>query len=263
MSKIDKEHLINCNENVMGKSIYRVFKIEHLLEWFETGKVAFCNPGKWEDPWEGYLFKKAFHLDQNNLGVLPYLNLFYAQCWSSRNEESDIIWKLYSTDINGVRIKIKVGNFYQKIIVSDEFNMNLHDYHSPELFVGKVKYYNDNTIKKVSKKLKKREFDNKTITQNSDKKLENTTVNILFRKRKAFHHESEIRFVYCTNNLEYNHLHSDIPKLYTFTINPYDIINEIIFDPRMDEKEFQSYREKLHFEYKCSCKIDQSGLYKI
>ena len=190
MNSIDQEYLINCSEDVIGKSIYRVFKIEHLLEWFKTGKVAFCRPDEWEDPWEARLFKKSFRLNHDTLGVLPFMKLFYAQCWTRHEKESDLIWKLYSPNRTGVRVKTTINQFYDYLIKSKEYTDIDHKYHPSEMFVGKVIYNEDLEIKKVSKIIKKR-YGNTKVIDNKKRRLDKTVVNILFKKRKAFHHEKE------------------------------------------------------------------------
>ncbi len=113
MERIDNEHLINCNSSILEDSIYRVFKIEYLLEWFKTGKVAFCRPDEWEDPWEARLFQKGISIrkNHNTQVVYPFMNLFYAQCWTRHSEDSDLIWKLYSSEKDGVRIKTSIKQF--------------------------------------------------------------------------------------------------------------------------------------------------------
>jgi len=261
MKNIDQKYLINYNSSVLEDSIYRIFKIEHLLEWFKTGKVAFCRPDEWEDPWEARLFKKSFRLNHNNLGVLPFMKLFYAQCWTRHEKESDLIWKLYSPNRTGVRVKTKINQFYDYLIKSNEFVNFEHIYHNPEFFLGKVKYYQEREIKRVTKLIKGHFRNSKTIV-NRKKRLDKSIVNILFKKRIAFHHEKEFRFVYCTNNLSYKSLHSNTSKLFHFTINPLDIIDEILFDPRMDEKTFEEHRRTL-WAYKFINPIKQSTLYKI
>ena len=249
MNSIDKEYLINCNTNILGESIYRVFKIEHILEWFNTGKLAFCRLNKWEDPWEAYLFE---HIVQTNKGLitLPYINTVYAQCWTLNEHENDMIWKLYSPNKNGVRIKSKVINILTSIKKSEEFFSKKYKY-DPELFIGKVQY--TKYIKRIPKSIKRLK----------EKKLTKQIMNIPFRKRKEFIHEKEFRFCYCTNNLSFNNLYCEAPKLIKFSVDPNDVIEEILFDPRMDQNLLNCYEDCFRFKCGFNKKIEQSKFYKI
>ena len=261
MEKIDKEHLVNCNEDIMGESIYRVFKIEHLFEWFKTGKVAFCRPDKWEDPWEASLFKdNGFYLRKDLKAILPISNLFYAQCWTYVENETDLIWKLYSPQKKSVRIKTSVGKLYDNIITSKEFMDFNHKYHNPECFMGKVIYNKDSEIKKITNEIKKH-FNGKYKLKNKKLRINKPTIQYLFKKRKAFFHEKEFRFVFCTN--DFNHLFSNTAKLNYFSINPHEIINEILFDPRMDQNLVNCYKDHIQLICGFNKKIEQSSLYKI
>lgn len=260
MNSIDKEHLINCNENILDKAIYRVFKIEHLLEWFKTGKLAFCGPAKWKDkdPWEAYYFKESFHLSKDRWVRLYFINLFYAKCWSYFEQETDIIWKLYCPAKDGVRVKTSIGKLYNKIVSCNEFINYKHQYHAPECFIGKVKYYNDFELKKT--KAFEKYFNVKTKTKVEEARIDKSTVSYLFKKRKAFFHEKEFRFVFCTN--DFDRQYNTIPKLFPLSINPFEVIEEIIFDPRMERKLFEEYRRTL-WTYKFINPITQSKLYEI
>lgn len=259
MNSIDKEHLINCSEEIIEKSIYRVFEIEHLLEWFKTGKVAFCRPDKWEDPWEAFLFRKAFYFNKDNRGFIPYHKLCYAQCWTLNDKDSDLIWKLYSPNKNGVRVEISINKMYEQITSSNEFINYHHDFHKPECFMGLVEYLEKKEVKTPNQKIKK--YLNNDIKTMNKCRIEKSIIEILFRKITEYTHENEFRIVFSTNN--FDEICSNTPKLFHFTVNPFETIKEVLFDPRMDENLVNCYKTFLRSRYNFNKKIEQSSFIKI
>ncbi|MGB3551168.1 MAG: hypothetical protein WA993_10780, partial [Candidatus Binatus sp.] len=78
----------------------------------------------------------------------------------------------------------------------------------------------------------------------------------LLMKRIEFEHEEEVRLLYTDPEQKWN------ADLFTYSMDPFKLFDEIIFDPRMEETQYKQYKEglvKLGF----TNTISQSGLYKI
>ena len=73
--------------------LYRILSFERVVQLFESENLYFSHPSKWEDPYENAVEHAA-------------LKSTYAQCWCSKGV-SDAMWRIYSPEKIGVRIKIK------------------------------------------------------------------------------------------------------------------------------------------------------------
>ncbi len=76
-----------------------------------------------------------------------------------------------------------------------------------------------------------------------------------FFKRVAFRHEKEVRLIYNSQN-------DNQFDTFKFDINPIDVFDEIVFDPRMTEALYQEQKNKV-IEWGFDKSIIQSGLYKL
>ena len=76
-----------------------------------------------------------------------------------------------------------------------------------------------------------------------------------FFKRVAFRHEKEVRLIY--NSQGDNQF-----DIFKFDINPNELFDEIVFDPRMTETTFQEQKSKI-VGWGFDKGIIQSGLYKL
>ncbi|ENA1764020.1 hypothetical protein ABF173_001114 [Flavobacterium psychrophilum] len=81
--------------------------------------------------------------------------------------------------------------------------------------------------------------------------------NSLLFKRNAFKHENEVRLIY--NSKFKGCENSDI---FSYRINPLELIDNIIFDPRIEYAEFKRHKKNLK-EFRFDKKIVKSILYHI
>ena len=115
-------------------------------------------------------------------------------------------------------------------------------------FVGKVRYEDTETLMSMlndEKRMSGKVFDKTGWGQAST----------FFFKRVAFQHEEEVRIL--LNTQKNNHLDT-----YKLNINPFDIFDEIVLDPRLNDKMFQERKRKI-IEWGFNKEVTQSDLYKI
>lgn len=80
----------------------------------------------------------------------------------------------------------------------------------------------------------------------------------LFVKRKEFEHENEVRLIRYVENDEY-----DLSKsVYKYEINPFEIFEELLFDPRHPDRYFEKDKEILR-EIGYKGEIQKSNLYQL
>ena len=78
----------------------------------------------------------------------------------------------------------------------------------------------------------------------------------LLLKRTEFDHEKEVRVIY------FNHTESNLGDLYKYSFDPYYIIDEIVFDPRMNDNLVEVFRD--HFRtINYGGRISKSPLYQL
>jgi hypothetical protein len=232
-------------------SLYKYMSFPQFISMIEFKQLYLTKISLWEDTYEGYDGVKRLEvlLDsivkstmQNPIKQIAnlVLNSTYAQSWTYQSQESDALWKEYSEDGLGVRIKMKKSYIEKRI----KETLKDNGYKEDLLSHYYIEYTNEFE-----------EDDNKSISN-----IKNRQKYIGKKKRKAFEHEKEYRFSfyipvelnkhiekYQRENKEIENdeaLVYEIKKLYKFLkdiqgendIFTYDIelntIEEILLDPR-------------------------------
>jgi len=187
-----------------------------LMTILEEKKMPLRKIIKWNDPWE---VPARYLLGIDNLAAKEKEYKVYGCCWS-KNPDSDALWQVYSQDCKGVCISSTVGMLKNAIIKKH-----------PKIsaFLAEIIY--DSVENNLLNDLFRRQY--------SDK-YPDPFLYACF-KRKAFQHEQEIRFLvnageiscptpdfFFIENIDYRHL-----------------INEVIFDPRVEDWYFQTMKTYL------------------
>lgn len=252
---------LNFLESELDIPLCRIITVDRLFELLVSKKNTLVSPSLWEDPFESFTSKAKIKLDET---IIIYNPRTWGQCWTTRINETDAMWRIYTPSKNGVKIKTTARKLMDSFLISSEVSKLIKEadenekdrnkfndaYFVPgiytDIFLGKVKYL---SIKRIIDPIHLREM----FSENAN--------NILFVKRLEFKHENEFRII-----LDY--FHSDFMNMdlheqvfhYTFNFN--EIIDEIVFDPRMDKNLFsayQSYIKSLGFKGK----VKQSRLYSL
>jgi hypothetical protein len=166
---------------------------------------------------------------------------YYGQCWTF-TKESDAIWRIYAPNKNGVKVTSTPRKLLKALYIqAGEFK----DINS---FIGRVEYW---STKKLLKQLNDGSLMRSLLIDPSGK---GPVFTLLF-KRIPFKHENEIRLIYNAQKPLNN-------KVYSFNIDPFDLFDKLVFDPRMPYSEFRQNKAILiKLGYKKS--IVKSNLYRI
>jgi hypothetical protein len=222
--------------------IYRIFSIERLLELFATCKLTLVKPDMWDDPYENFILKSRVLFENGEEASLGYSNSIFGQCWSL-NEETDAMWRIYSPLKNGVKVRSTSRKLREAL--AREASL-------PEIsvFVGRVKYKSKKFLLRMTKD--RARMNRKIFSTNGEGQAET----LLF-KREGFRHEGEVRLIYFDNtNVETNN------KIFNFNIDPFELIDEIKLDPRMNLDLTNIYIK--HFkELGFKGEISRSGFYEL
>jgi len=234
-------NLINISKKGESDAIYRVFSIARLLEFFKTRTNVLVRPRLWDDPFENYILKSTGITKDGDSVSFGFQRDLYGQCWTFERE-SDAMWRIYSSDRMGVRVPTTIR------ALSDSLYQQVSRHPEISVFIGKVSY---ETQKAMVSQLK-----NRAEMQGVLDTTGQGTVRTLLMKREEFRHEKEVRLVY------YNHLKNDLGDLFKYEIDPFTIIDEIVFDPRMNNDLVEVFTQHLR-DMTFSGRISKSPLYQL
>jgi hypothetical protein len=247
---------INFDESELDNPLYRIVSVERFFELLVNKKNTLVSPSLWEDPFEAFTSKAKININ----GKMIHLNnRVWGQCWTTKINETDAMWRIYTPSKNGVKIKTTARKLLDSFLKSseliilkneaDQYNLfSNENLYGPDinltLYCGKLKYL---SVKKITDP----SFLKSIFTSNSE--------NILFIKRLEFKHESEFRIVF--EHFDYR-LRDYYEPTFKHSFNFNEIVEEIVFDPRMDRNLYSSYKSYVISEgYKGI--IKQSKLYSL
>ncbi|MBO6169034.1 MAG: DUF2971 domain-containing protein [Bacteroidales bacterium] len=192
------------------KALFRIVPFDILLQMLSEKTITLVNTYRWDDVYENFIMKYDFVEHGKRIPVHLMEEKFYGLCWSSKMN-SDALWRIYSSDKKSVRIKTTVGKIFRSIPKESGDGVYLF---------GKVDYYSQTKIENDLKSVK-------TLTRDQ---LASLLLQSFFVKRKSFSHESEYRLIYMSDNL-----HGEINGIKQLPIDPLSFIENIYFDPRVDD----------------------------
>jgi Protein of unknown function (DUF2971) len=235
---LNNNNYINIDLNVKDQYIYRIISIDRLFELFSNKENVLVNPKKWEDPFENFILKSKHQLPNGEIVDLGFRDNFYGQCWS-RHKASDAMWRIYSPTFNSVRIRTTIPK------LANSLSNGLQPWQNDQWFIGKVKYLNNKKMMDFAK----------TVFKGKPNPEAYELAKTLLVKRPAFRHENEVRLLYFEKD---NGKHHDT---YKYAIDPHDLIDQIMIDPRVDYPEFQKIKADIKFKTNFQGRILRSLLY--
>jgi hypothetical protein len=227
---------INLKPNEIDKPIYRILSFEHLVEMFKSKSNTLLNPDKWDDKYENLFLNST--LEINGLHLKSDLGKsMFCQCWSF-TKESDTMWRAYSPLKNSVKISSTPRKLFSGLFQIDN---NIH-----KVFVGKVTYLTSPKLEKLFKEnAKDWIFEQEGIGKSKT----------LLYKRYPFKNENEVRLIYNTFiNAE--------KLILKYDFDPFQLIDDIVFDPRISYSEFKIKKLQLQ-NLGIKKNIVKSNLYKL
>ncbi|MBS1611414.1 MAG: DUF2971 domain-containing protein [Bacteroidetes bacterium] len=230
-------NLIHLSIEDLDLPIYRIFTFERLKQIFSSNALCLVRPSMWDDPFENWLLRSKFILDDNSEAYFLSNDSFVGQCWSLL-EESDAMWRIYSPCKGGIKVKTTIRKLLLSLI-----NNGIEDRENEySKFIAKVKYLNVDAIKQ--------EFQ-----YNADEYIRTNIGQAKTHsfKRSEFAHENEVRLLFKKENGVAN-------GLYNLSISPNELFDEIVIDPRCKEI-IEVEKQILELGYEGP--VTQSSLYKF
>lgn len=208
--------------------IYRVFGRQRLLDTVLKKELTLSRFRKWEDPYEGFLFRgEGIDNDGHRIGFSSFVEYAYGQCWTMLSE-SDALWRIYSPDKQSAIVRTTVGNIFDALYGNGE-ELCL------SLYIGPVTYATNEQIGDTVRE----------ATGHLKAIIKDTTglgpVPFLLTKRQEFAHEKEVRILHTPAD---GHPHRSLDFV-PFPIDPNSQFESIMCDPRMDSSGFDDLRKEL------------------
>lgn len=228
--------------------VYRIFPFKWFVNLLESNNNVLVQPQKkWDDPYENPFKNVIIDIDSGREFLMNLFKKIYAQCWSLHNE-SDAMWRIYSSDKKGVLVKVRVDNLLQSLSTAQQ----IHTPQLQKLFIGKVIYKTEQNLKKT---LEDPSYIQEIRSQGN--KLPIAAMKSLLYKRDSFKHEKEVRIILV------NKVSDDSqPEIFPFTIDPNKLIESVTLDPRLNEKEYKRQKNKI-IKSGYSGEISKSSLYNL
>lgn len=228
---------LNLTRKQQDAPVYRIIKPEHLYELFQESEGVLVHPSCWDDPYENFILRSKVRDKTGAVKAYTYHRNMYGQCWTL-NKNSDAMWRIYSQDARGIRIRTTIRKLLESL------------YHSgvnrPEMFcvVGKVKYLREEALKRFANSI----YKNGSLEK--DYFFETLLV-----KRLAFQHEKEVRLLYFDSD------EIEDGRLLRYKMNPHDIIEQIMIDPRVSYDEYKILKATIQHRTQFKGRILRSLLY--
>lgn len=223
--------------------IYQILPFEYAKMILLNKELRFNNVFKyWDDPYELFLFKQNTFVNGTPFNVNNYDIRLYGQCWS-QNKDTDAMWRIYSQDKKGVRLKTTIGKMIHVLNQTRGMIWTVPSF-------GLVKYVDIEYLVDYLRDIEK---------GGSGKFFENMS-DSLFYKRNEFLHEKEVRFIINTENVDNNKWQYVKGDYLNLKIEPSDFIEEIALDPRLHINEVNILKAEIE-AINCNIPISQSDLY--
>ena len=173
---MNNENYLNLDEKDKDTCIYRVICEKRFYELFRKRQNTLVKPLLWDDPFENFILNSKLRLDHNTLAECGFRNSYYGQCWTF-NQSSDAMWRIYSPNSNGLRIRTTI----RKLLMS--LSKTLGDYAPERAYIGKVRYLSEPDLFN---------FGNEVFSNGLQ---DHQCAKTLLVKRTAFRHEREVRLI--------------------------------------------------------------------
>jgi len=214
-----EKNYLNLGNDDFEKQIFRIMPVNKLKELFEMKQNTLIKTDMMDDPFENFILRGRGRLPNGRIVSFGMRDSYFVQWWTFVRE-SDAIWRIYTPDKNGVKIRTTIPKLFESLYgaISSETR-------DVTCFIGKIAYLHNIKMKKY--------LEEPLSLDSSGVELARQ---LLF-KRQFFRHEKEVRLIYGAEGALAQ------SKIFRYEINPYELIEQIVFDPRMEESLFKEHKE--------------------
>lgn len=248
-NRLELGDIRNVSDDVQDKffytPIYQILPFKYAKMILTNKEIRFNNVfSHWDDPYELFLFKQNIFVEGTPLTIKDFDKRHYGQCWSL-NKDTDAMWRIYSPQKEGVRLKTTIGKMIEVL------NQVRGMFEACPAF-GLVKYVDKKYLIDYLRDIEK----------GGSGRFFEKIFDSLFYKRKEFSHEKEVRFIVKTGDVVYNKCQFVEGDFLNLKVDPKRFIEEIALDPRLDNDEVERIKNEL-LVINNSIPVYQSDLYSF
>ena len=224
--------------------IYRIYSQCRFLELLGTRRNALVKPRLWDDPFENFFLRsRVIGPGGENISIESIADDWYGQCWTL-NEDTDAMWRIYSHDKDGVKVKTTIRKLFDSFYDEDDPFADL------KFLIGKVQYWREAQIV---------DFMSNVSFYNDVGRGGQATgfAKLLCVKREAFEHEHEVRLLF--QDLDPRQRKDNV-TLFDFDVNAR--CDEVVLDPRLTEADVKAFGNEIEAAG-CTLPVSQSPLYRV
>jgi len=232
---------LNLNDSDLKKYVYRTISFDRLLELFQTHENTLVKPSLWEDTFENFVLKSKLQTQSGETVEYNVHDRLYGQCWTLE-ESSDAMWRIYSQDKKGIRIRATIGSLF------DSLNEASIETSRCVFSIGKVEYLKETSLISRAKN---------TFESDGGVRFGSLFKSLLI-KRRAFKHENEVRLMF----LDWAET-AGLEKIYKYRIDPHKLISQMMIDPRVSYTDFKKIESTIRDKTGYQGDIKRSLLYRL
>lgn len=211
--------------------LYRILRFDHAVKIL-NGSLFFSHPSAWDDPYET-------HIKHN------FEHAIFAQCWSKASM-SEAMWRIYSPNMLGVRVRTTVSKLEAAMTVFTKNNKGYKRRLSVVEYLPPLKYKSE--AKKIGSVLEDKELASASLG-----------ADLLCLKRSAYIHEREVRAIIFDGNSTQGSMARgiDVP------VDGHKLIESILIDPRAPDELCNAMVHYLKDVLNFSGEVRKSKLYTV
>lgn len=175
-------------------------------------------------PFENFILKCPIQLPDGKHVAIGSRDQFYGQCWTLQSA-SDAMWRIYSPNSNAVRLRTTIRK------LASSLWEHCGELAPNEAFIGRVRYLPHRELEKFAKGF---------LRSRAGTLSMGLFATSLLVKRPAFKHEREVRLLYAPHDKS-----KAVEDLFSYTIDPNKLIDQIMIDPRMATDEANTLRQEI------------------
>lgn len=213
--------------------LYRIMRYDHAVAALK-GKLYFSHPSRWEDPYETHIKH-------------GYDHAVFAQCWSTASR-SDAMWRIYSPDYLGVRLRTTEKKLAGAMTVHTSKSSGF------ERKLQNVRYLAPAAYKKEIAGIE-------AIMADDDIFGPAQAADLLCVKRSAFKHEQEVRAIFFNAKV----MRDEQPAVtgIEVPVNGFELIETVMLDPRAPEELCMAMKHYIKEVIKFPGDVGKSKLYTL